>query len=142
MTTCLKRTIFVAAVLLCLGSETRGDEFKVIANTSVAATAVSTAELKGVFLSTKTALNDGSRVEPVLEKGGPAHESFLRECLGKTDAALRTYYRSLVFTGKGGMPRLLANDEEVIEYVAKNKGAIGYVSPRAAIAGVKVLEIR
>ena len=51
-------------------------------------------ELKGVFLATKTTLSDGSHVEPVIVKGGPVHEAFLKAYLGKSDAALETYYRS------------------------------------------------
>jgi len=38
--------------------------------------------------------------EPVLEKGGAAHEAFVKEYLGKTDTALQTYYRGLVFMGR------------------------------------------
>jgi len=115
--------------------------FKVIANASVKSSDISTEDLKNVFLSTKNALPDGSQVEPVLAKTGPAHEAFLKE-LGKTDAALSTYYRSLVFTGKGSMPKICGSDAEVVEYVAKTKGAIGYVSDAASVAGVKTLLVK
>ena len=117
-------------------------DLKVIANPSVGATSVSADELKGVFLATKTSLSDGSHVEPVLEKGGAVHEAFVKEYLGKTDAALQTYYRSLVFTGKASMPKTLAADAEVVAYVAKTKGAIGYVGAGAGTAGVKILEVK
>ena len=117
-------------------------DIKVIANSSVGASSVSADELKGVFLETKTSLSDGSHVEPVLEKGGAAHEAFIKEYLGKTDAALQTYYRSLVFTGKASMPKTLAADAEVVAYVAKTKGAIGYVNAAAGTAGVKTLEVK
>src|SRR6266542_3029048 len=117
-------------------------DIKVIANPSVGASSISVDELKGVFLATKTSLSDGSHVEPVLEKGGTTYEGFVKEYLGKTDAALQTYYRSLVFTGKASMPKMLGSDAEVVAYVAKTKGAIGYVSGGAVAAGVKVLEVR
>jgi hypothetical protein len=117
-------------------------DIKVIANPSVGASSVSTEELKGVFLATKTSLSDGSHVEPVLEKGGPTHEAFVKEYLGKTDAALQTYYRGLVFTGKASMPKTVASDAEVVAYVAKTKGAVGYVSAGAGTAGVKTLEVK
>jgi ABC-type phosphate transport system substrate-binding protein len=117
-------------------------DVKIIANSSVGASAVSADELKGVFLATKTSLSDGSHAEPVLEKGGAAHEAFLKEYIGKTDAALETYYRSLVFTGKGSMPKMLASDAEVVAYVARTKGAIGYVGAGTATAGVKTLEVK
>jgi ABC-type phosphate transport system substrate-binding protein len=81
-------------------------------------------------------------VEPVLEKGGATHEAFVKEYLGKTDAALQTYYRSLVFTGKASMPKTLGADAEVVAYVAKTKGAIGYVGAGASTAGVKTLVVK
>ena len=116
-------------------------EIRIIANESVGATSITVDEFKGVFLSTKTSLSDGSHVVPVLEKGGPAHEAFLKE-LGKTDSALETYYRSLVFTGKASMPKTVGADAEVVAYVAKTKGAIGYVSSDAPAEGVKTLEMK
>ena len=117
-------------------------DLKVIANPSVGASSVSADELKNVFLITKTSLADGSHVEPVLEKGGPTHEAFIKEYLGKSDAALQTYYRSLVFTGKASMPKTLDGDAEVVAYVAKTKGAVGYVGAGAGSAGVKTLEVK
>jgi len=116
-------------------------EFKVVANPSVKASEISIDDLKGVFLATKTALPDGSQVEPVLAKAGAAHEAFLKD-LGKTGPALSTYYRSLVFTGKASMPKICASDADVIAYVAKTKGAIGYVSAEAKAPGTKTLGVK
>jgi len=135
---------FPTAIILGLltVSNLSAADVKVIANPSVGASSVTVDELKGVFLATKTALSDGSRVEPVFGKGGAVHDAFLKEYLGKTDSALQTYYRSLVFTGKGSMPKMLATDNDVVGYVAKTKGAIGYVGSGAATGGVKTLEVK
>lgn len=135
------RVVIPGAVLaLSLVTTAHAAEFKVIANPSVSASDLSSDDLKAVFLQTKTALGD-SHVAPVLEKGGPAHEAFLKS-VGKSDSALSTYYRSLVFTGRGSMPKTLSSDEEVIAYVSKTKGAIGYIAGGANPSGVKVLELK
>lgn len=131
-----------AALIGAVAALPAADDLKVIANPSVSENSISAEELKGIFLMTKTSLHDGTRVEPVLLKGGAVHASFLKEYLGKTDNALETYYRSLVFTGKASMPKTLATDAEVEAYVAKTKGAIGYVSASSAGAGVKALEVK
>jgi ABC-type phosphate transport system substrate-binding protein len=115
---------------------------KLIANSSISATEISTEDVKGIFLLTKTSLKEGGHVEPVLEKTGSVHEEFLKDYVGRTDSALQTYYRSLAFTGKGSIPKQVASDAEVVAYVAKTKGAIGYVGPDAATAGVKVLKVK
>lgn len=138
----LQIPILTVALTLGLTSLGQASDVKVIANPGVGAGAVSVDELKSVFLSTKSALSDGSKVEPVLSKGGPAHEAFLKEYVGKSDSALQTYYRSLVFTGKGSMPKTLGSDAEIVAYVAKTKGAIAYVSASAATAGVKTLDVK
>jgi ABC-type phosphate transport system substrate-binding protein len=137
------RNFFFVAALACGAAATlSAADIKVIANSNVTTSAVSADELKGVFLATKTALSDGSHVEPVLAKGGATHEAFLKQYIGKTESALETYYRSLVFTGKGSMPKSFGSDAEVVAYVAKTKGAIGYVSAGTAASGVKTLEVK
>lgn len=139
---------YVQAFLLAAGFlaftavQARAGSIKVIANTSVKSDSISADDLKSVFLQEKSSLGDGTHVEPVLEKGGAAHEAFLKQYLDKNDSALQTYYRSLVFTGKGSMPKAVGSDAEAVAYVAKTKGAIGYVGSGASAEGVKTLEVK
>ncbi len=130
------------AILLCAVASVQvvAGEVQIIANSSVGASSASKDEIKGVFLQTKTSLSDGSRVQPVLSKAAAA-SSFSEEYLGKTAAGLETYYRSLVFSGTGTLPKTLNSDDDVIAYVSKTKGAIGFVSAGSKPAGVKVLTV-
>ncbi len=116
-------------------------DVKVIANPSVTADTISAAELRSIFLEEKISLRGGAHVEPVLEKNGQVHQAFLKAYLGRTDDDLQTYYRALVFTGRGSMPEQLGSDAEVVAYVARTRGAIGYVSSGTDTAGVKTLAI-
>jgi len=133
------------AVILAAGLATSLPAFagdvKIIANPSVKTDTISAEELKSVFLEEKSSLNDGSRVEPVLSKGGSAHDAFVREYLGKTDTSLQAYYRTLVFTGKGSMPKAEPSDSDVVAYVARTRGAIGYVGLETSAEGVKTLSL-
>ncbi len=131
----------VAAVIVFGSVHAHAGDVKVIANPSVRADSITAAELRSIFLEEKRSLNDGSHIEPVLAKRGAAHEAFLKQYLGKSDDALRTYYRTLVFTGTGLMPKVLSSDVEIATYVAQNKGAIGYVDVNTPAEGVKVLTI-
>jgi TonB family protein len=116
-------------------------EIKVIANSSVRADLISADDLKRVFLEERNSLRDGTHVEPVLEKRGPVHEAFLREYLGRTDDDLQNYYRALVFTGRGHMPKAFESDAEVAAYVATTRGAIGYVATDTNTDSVKTIAI-
>ena len=132
--------VFLAVLGMAATASAAAGDFKLVANPSVKASEISASDLKGVFLVTKAALPDGSQVEPVLATTA-AHQAFLKD-LGKTDAALSMYYRSLVFTGRGSMPKVCNSDAEVIEYVSKTKGAIGYVSASATTSGTKTLDVK
>lgn len=137
-----QRSLPLMAAVVMFGSiHAMAGNVKVIANPSVKIESISVSEIKSVFLEERNSLHDGTRVEPVLSKGGPAHESFLKEYLDKNNDALQDYYRTLVFTGKGLMPKALRSDEEVAAYVAKTRGAIGYVSSTAPVDGVKTLTV-
>lgn len=129
--------LFLFATMAVLAS----DVF-IVANPSVKASEVSADELKLVFLGTKTSLGDGSAVEPVLAQAGAAHEAFLKTYVGKSDPALRNHFKSLVFTGKGSMPKSFASDAEIVAHVAKTKGAIGYLAAAPAAGGVKRLTVK
>src|SRR5215510_1684011 len=146
--TCMKRTLLLIALAgLCItfgaaphAADVSGD-VKVIANPSVGASEISGDDLKAVFLAVKTSVG-GSQVEPVLGKSGRAHDAFLKTYLGKSDATLTAYFRGLVFTGKASMPKVCDTDADVVAYVAKTKGAVGYIGAGSAAQGTKTLAIK
>jgi TonB family protein len=116
-------------------------EIKIIANASIKADSFSAAALKRIYLEEENSLDDGTHVEPVIQKDGRVHQNFLQEYLGKSDDDLQTYYRTLVFTGKGSMPKELASDAEVVAYVTRTRGAIGYVDAEIDIGGARIITI-
>ena len=75
-------------------------------------------------------------------KAGTAHEEFLQAYIGKNDTAYRAGWRSLVFSGQASMPKSLDSDAAVVEFVAHNAGAIGYIGKATPHEGVKVLTVR
>jgi len=113
----------------------------VIANPSVKASEVSKNDLKDVFTGASTSLG-GANVVPILLKAGTAHEEFLQAYIGKNDTAYRAGWRSLVFSGQGTMPKSLDADSAVVEFVAHNAGAIGYIGKATPHEGVKVLTVK
>jgi TonB family protein len=131
--------IMVAGIAMLASVNASAEGVKVIGNSSVQENQISAQELKSVFLRERNTLSDGTHVEPVLAKSGPAHEAFLKQYLNQTDSELLNYYRSLVFTGKGSMPRVFGSDDEMVAYVSKTRGAIGYVSSEAGAPGTKTL---
>lgn len=119
-----------------------GEDIALIGNQDIAIDEIDTADLRAVFLGSKTSLLN-RHVHPVLNSGGGALAEFSSRRLGKSAAALKTYYRSLVFTGKWSTPLSFSSDEQTVEYVARTSGAIGFVRSGAALRpGVKLLRVR
>lgn len=114
----------------------------VIANPGVNAAGISKSDLRDVFAGAASSLKDGSHVDPVILKSGAVHDEFLSAYLGKTDTAFRASWRSLVFSGQGSMPRTLNSESAVVDFVAHNPGAIGYIGQGTAHDGVKVLAVK
>jgi ABC-type phosphate transport system substrate-binding protein len=113
----------------------------VIANPSVKAAEVSKSELKDVFTGGSSSLG-GSKVTPVLLKGGAANDEFLSAYVGKSDSAFMASWRSLVFSGQASMPKTVDSEAAMVAFVAQTPGAVGYVGKAAAHEGVKVLEVK
>jgi TonB family protein len=134
--------LLVPAVLtILLSANALAGGIKVIANPNMKIDTISAGEIRIVFLCERSSLGDGSHVEPVLKRRGSVHEAFLKQYLGQSDDELLRHYQSLVFTGRGSMPKTVGSDEEVVAYVARTRAAIGYVSAETTTAGVKTLVV-
>ena len=131
--------LFLAAASISIGRLQA--QVIVIANPSVRATEVSKSDLKDVFTGASTSLGGGN-VVPILLKGGTTHEEFLQVYIGKNDTAYRAGWRSLVFSGQASMPKSLDTDAAVVEFVAHNAGAVGYIGKATPHEGVKVLVVK
>ena len=75
-------TVLVFAVLVFGLIQAVAGGVKVIANLNVRVDSMTVAELRSVFLEEQRSVR-GSHVEPVLVASGDAHESFLRQFIGR-----------------------------------------------------------
>jgi ABC-type phosphate transport system substrate-binding protein len=114
----------------------------IIANPGVKADAVSKSELRDVFTGETKNLKEGGRVMPVLLQGGAAHEAFLNEYIHMSETMMQTCWRRLAFSGQSTMPKSFASEAELVAYIARTSGAIGYVSSATAHDGVKTLTVK
>jgi hypothetical protein len=110
-----------------------------VANKGVQISEISNADLRAIFMGTRTRFADGSHAVPVTLKGGPAHEVFLKNHVGEGPEEFRSQWRKVVFTGQGAMPKAFDSESALIEYVAATPGAVGYVSRISSQTRVKLL---
>lgn len=129
------------ATVLMLPLVRAADSVVVVANKSVSVTAIAPDDLREIFLGRQHSLRDGSKVTPVLLRGGPVHESFLKSYLGKSMEGFRTWWLNIVFTGQALLPKTFASEAELVDYVSRTQGAIGYVGRASAGTNVKWIQV-
>jgi ABC-type phosphate transport system substrate-binding protein len=118
--------LLLAAIGGCCAA--RAQDIVVVANPGVQISEIKEADLRAIFIGEKTQFVDGSHAIPVVLKGGPVHEVFLRKHLNQNPDDFRALWRKAVFTGQGAMPKAFDSESALIEYVAATPGAIGYAS--------------
>jgi len=91
----------------------------------------------------KTKWDSGSAVMPVdLGASSKVRETFSQEIHGKSLGAVRSSWQQAAFSGTGSAPPEKTGDSEVIDFVKKNSGAIGYVTASTNTDGVKVIDVK
>jgi hypothetical protein len=138
----MRKARFLMLLLLAsLGSWSAAgaQDVVLVANKGVKISEITNADLRAIFMGTKTRFADGSHAVPVTLKGGPAHEVFLKHYVGENPEEFRSQWRKVVFTGQGAMPRAFDSESALIEYVADTPGALGYASRISSHDNVKLL---
>ena len=138
----LSKLVLLTTLILAARQSLAGanDLVVVVANSSeVAASAPD--DLREIFLGTQHSLPNGLRVIPVLLKSGPVHESFLKSYLGKSAEGFRTWWLQIVFTGQGLLPKSFASEADLVDYVGRTPGAIGYAMRASVKTTVKCIPV-
>jgi ABC-type phosphate transport system substrate-binding protein len=112
------------------GAARAADEFVVIVHPSVAGAKVRRADLAAVFLKKAMRWGGGGLAEPVDQSGtSPVRKAFSDAVIGQPVAQVVQYWQKLMFSSSPLRPPLVKNsDAEVIAFVAKTPGAVGYVT--------------
>jgi hypothetical protein len=136
----------LALTLTLLGLGLRAEPsggFIIIAHPDTQSGQVSRKFLSEAFLKKTTRWEDGVLLRPV-DQGmeSDVRRKFSEEVLRRSVAAVRNYWQQLIFAGRDVPPPELASDAEVVSYVLKYTGGVGYVSPGAKLNGAKVISIR
>jgi ABC-type phosphate transport system substrate-binding protein len=135
--------MLVGAAGLAAATATAAEiEFRVIVHPDVSETHVPREDLSAVFLGDKKAWADGQRVVPVDQSlRSPVREAFTREVLGEQMAGIESLWARRIARGVTP-PKVKASDQDVIDYVGKTRGAIGYVSTDVSLpATVRILSV-
>jgi ABC-type phosphate transport system substrate-binding protein len=140
-------TLIAAAALVVVltGAADAADSFVVVVNSSVTGTSMRRGDLAAVFLKKAVRWGDGSAANPVDQSGtSPVRKDFSESVLHMPVMAVVQYWGKQLVSMASSLrpPTVKASDGEVLAYVAKTSGAVGYVASGAALPpGVKAITI-
>ena len=123
------------------GVAAANDDLVIIANPDLTGNAIEQRELQRIYLGKKTRWEDNTSIVPVMLKSGPLHDEFIEGYIDRSVQRFVTYWRQMVFTGKGIPPKSFASETDLVDFVASTPGSVGFVSSSANVSSVKKLEL-
>jgi ABC-type phosphate transport system substrate-binding protein len=117
--------------------------YRIVVNPSNPLTVVDRADLARVFMKMVTSWPNGTPATAIDQPRTAAVRAAFSRDVHKMDVdAVAARWAALVYSGREVPPAVKASDEEVVDFVRHNPGAVGYVSADAPTDGVKVLSLR
>jgi ABC-type phosphate transport system substrate-binding protein len=132
--------VLLASALSAAAHPADAPSFVVIVNTANAAT-LTRDELANIFMKRITRWDDHAVPILVVDAlpDSPVREAFSRAVLHRGVGAMEAYWQQQIFSGRDVPPVQKETDAEVVAFVRRNPGALGYVSGDARLDGVRVL---
>ncbi len=133
--------LLLTALLATSALPALADGFRVVVHPDNPAASLGRAQVSQLLLKKQLRWPDGTPVQPV----EPSSEALRREVAEsvhqKSLNAVKAYWNQQIFSGRDVPPLERLGDAEVLAYVRANRGAIGYVSAGADLAGAKAVDL-
>lgn len=135
----MKQILGCAALVLALFacSNAPAAPLVVVVNPESGVDALTREEVINVFLGRYKKLPSGVRAQPL--DAGMLKAEFYHRLVGKNLAEINAYWARLVFSGQTAPPRQLDSEASVLDGVAAERGAIGYIDKSHADRRVRVV---
>lgn len=112
-------------------NESLNDDIVVIVSSLSAVKALTRSHVEAIFLGRMQQFPNGHSAVPIDQAEDSAvREHFNLGVLGRTAAQMRIYWSRILFTGRGRPPRSVASNEDMLQAVAADVQAIGYIERR------------
>lgn len=135
-----KTKLLLLFLSLCIaGSVVYADGFVVIVHPSNDSR-LDKGTVQRIFLSKEKSFSNGKEAVPInIEAPADPRQAFDQNIIEKNESQIRSYWSTVMFSGKGAMPKEVPDQQEVLKLVASTPNAIGYVSSDQVTDKVKVV---
>lgn len=117
--------------------------YRFIAHPTANPAPVDRAFVAQAFLRKVRTWPDGQIIHPVdLGPNAPIRQQVSREVFGRSVAGVKSYWQQMIFSGRSLPPPELGSEDEVVAYVLRHPGSIGYVSAKTALRGALAVSFK
>jgi ABC-type phosphate transport system substrate-binding protein len=124
----IRIAVVIVGVMMALPSRAQA-QYLVVVNASNPLTAISRAQLADYLLGKVREWPHGPAVSasdlPITSR---VRQSFSKSVLGQPAAAVRSFWQQQQFAGRGQAPPQFATDDDVLAYVRRTPGGVGYIT--------------
>lgn len=141
----LRRTFLILVFALAVSARsTEAQGVRIVVNGSTETGDLTAASVAKIFLKQERKFASGTSAFPVdLPKTSTTRAAFSKEVIGRSTSAVEQYWLQQLFAGKDTPPPAKSSDEEVVDFVKRTPGAIGYISATAELpSGVKAITLK
>ncbi|MBA3029979.1 MAG: substrate-binding domain-containing protein [Proteobacteria bacterium] len=131
----MKKILLSALMVLLTYSFALADPVVIFSNN--VSDSLDTDTVQKIYLGKKSKWEDGSKIVPVALEQGSVHDAFLEKFIKKNSSQFETYWKQMIFSGKGAPPKAFATEAELFDFISKTPGAVGYVDSATSHEGVK-----
>ena len=135
-----KIVIMVLTLSLLLCGAAMAEQI-VIVNSGVSVSSIAADSLQKIYLGKKTKWENGDKIVPVTLNEGAVHDAFLKNIIKKSSSQFLTYWKQMIFTGKGIPPKSVPSNTDVVNFVSGTPGGIGYIDSATPHDAVKVISV-
>jgi len=134
--------VLVGIAAAPVGADTTS-EVRIIVNPRNPVTALDRKFVADAFLKKVTRWPHDELIRPAdLDPRSSVRRRFSDDVLKRSVGAVKSYWQQLVFSGRGVPPPELDSEDQVVQFVLRNPGAIGYVSGNTAIENAHVVPLK
>lgn len=130
-----------SALMIINPDKAQSETIYIFANKNVTDSSLSQADIQNIYLGKKDKWDNNQGINFTALSQGDCYETFIRQLVGRTPFQFQNYWKKQIFTGKGQPPRGFDAHDELVDYVSRTPGAIGFSCTPPDTGRVKILTI-
>ena len=138
----IKLVILGCLLFAAFSADSQEAAIRVVVNQSVESKEISVDQIRRIFSMRQTVWsNDQAITVYVLSSQHQTHKTFSIKVLGMFPYQLDRIWNKLVYSGLGEEPIMVQSEQEMLERVSQQPGAIGYVMQLATDDNVNIIKV-